>query len=750
MKTLFTTFCMLLVLTAGFGQRYSISKVETTPASPARLQPGTKVDVSFSYTKPTGDVRIFVRPMYRGGLADNYAASGGVLYTANSGAGTADFTITSPGRVDQLRFQFVDPKSLDVVFEDFVDASFRFTDYEIFDVVFTPPSTAALAINQRVDLTYSYFKPAGNVRIYLMPMYMGGQAEGYGVPGSILFTDLTGTTTGFFLLNRPGHVDQLRFQVLDPATSAILYETFIAVDYHWVAYEISNIVLNPPSPARLKTGTSVSVNFNYSKPDGDVRIFVRPMFGGNLASNYMASGASLYSANSGSGNSDFTLASAGSVDQIRFQFTNSAGTEVLAEVFYSVDLTWVNYQISNVTFDPPSPANLAVNQHVNVNFSYAKINGDVTIFTEPMAGGAEALGYAHQPSPLYSANNGVASSYFLLTQSGIVDQVRFRIMDATASIVLFEEFYNVDYQWIGYEIKNVVFDRVSPSAVPVRQEIFTTFNYTKPDGDIRIFVRGRYQGADAGEFYYEGSPLYTENSGSGGSHFFLSIPGKVDQIRFWIADADGNGMLYETFIPVDFSWVEYEVSDVVFTPASPATLQTGNLVNVNFNYNKPDGEVRIFVRPYYGDSPSANYSASPSELYATNTGSGFGDFTLNSPGLVDYVRISIWDNLPDPTILFERFYPVEFQFVSGSGIETNQIGDGFSLYPIPCNRQLTICAFADRSFSYGIYTLQGSLLASGQTDSGQVTLDTAILTEGTYLVRLKDRRGTANRILVKQ
>jgi hypothetical protein len=750
MKTLFTTVCLLLAITSGFGQRYSISKVTTTPVSPARLQPGEAVAIGFSYSKPTGDVLIFVRPMYRGSLASHYTAAGGSAHSANTGTGTSDFTINATGRVDQLRFQFVTPLTQNVLYEDFVDVSFEFLEYDIFDVVFTPPSPGSLAINQRVNVTYSYFKPAGNVRIYLMPMFNGGQARGYGVPGSDQFSENTGSTDGYFQLNQPGQVDQLRFRIMEARGLDILYETFVPVDFSWVDYSISDIVIDPGSPATLITGTPLTINFNYSKPDGEVRIFVRPMYGGSLADDYIASGGALYSASSGSGSSDFHLASPGAVDQIRFRFTSVPNDEILAEVFFNVDYTWVDYLISDVVFDPPSPASTGINQPVNVTFNYSKKAGDVTIFTMPMSGGGEAPGYGHSASPLYTENSDSGTSFFTLTQPGHVDQVRFWIMDPTASTVLLEVFYDVDYSWIGYEITDITFDRVSPAAVAVRQEIFVTFNYSKPDGDIRIFVRGRYEGADAAEFYYEGSPLYTENSGSGGSHFFLSIPGKIDQLRFRVADAAGNDVLYETFADVDFSWVDYQISDVVFTPASPAILQTGNRVNVNFNYAKPDGDVRIFVRPYYDGALAVSYNASGAELYTDNGGSGVGDFTLNAAGSVDYVKIYITDNLPEYNVLHEQFFPVDFTFVPGSGIDTGEVIDGVSIYPLPCRERLTISVPAAGKFRYGIYTVQGSLVVDGIALSDTVTVEMDQLPQGTYLVRVTTDKKVISRILVKE
>ena len=76
--------------------------------------------------------------------------------------------------------------------------------------------------------------------------------------------------------------------------------------------------LTPPSPATLKPGEEVRIDFRYSvRSKRGFRIFIRPMTGSELSSDYAASGSELYTARRGTGASTFTLKSAGRVDRLR-------------------------------------------------------------------------------------------------------------------------------------------------------------------------------------------------------------------------------------------------------------------------------------------------------------------------------------------------------------------------------------------------------------------------------------------------
>ncbi|MEJ2559039.1 MAG: hypothetical protein P8186_23050, partial [Anaerolineae bacterium] len=107
-------------------------------------------------------------------------------------------------------------------------------------------------------------------------------------------------------------------------------------------HSISNVTLDPPSPASLNTGQDVRVAFKYSTTEaGGVYIWARPVANGVPAPDYAASGSPLYPAGEGNGSGTFSIESgAVTVDQIRFQIWNADKSQLLYEFFVPVSYTF--------------------------------------------------------------------------------------------------------------------------------------------------------------------------------------------------------------------------------------------------------------------------------------------------------------------------------------------------------------------------------------------------------------------------
>jgi len=72
----------------------------------------------------------------------------------------------------------------------------------------------------------------------------------------------------------------------------------------------------------------------------------------------------------------------------------------------------------------------------------------------------------------------------------------------------------------------------------------------------------------------------------------------------------------------------------------------------------------------------------------------------------------------------------------------------WSTYPVPFDALLNI--EAEQSFFYALLDLRGAVLLKGQSDSNEVTLSTAHLASGVYMIRLEVNGQTAYRRVVKQ
>lgn len=96
--------------------------------------------------------------------------------------------------------------------------------------------------------------------------------------------------------------------------------------------------VTPPSPATLKPGENVRIDFRYSiATKRGFRIFIRPMTGPDLSPSLSASGSQLYSGGRGSGSATFTLTRAGRVDRLRIVVTEERTNRHLHRSYVDVD-----------------------------------------------------------------------------------------------------------------------------------------------------------------------------------------------------------------------------------------------------------------------------------------------------------------------------------------------------------------------------------------------------------------------------
>ena len=106
------------------------------------------------------------------------------------------------------------------------------------------------------------------------------------------------------------------------------------------------------------------------------------------------------------------------------------------------------------------------------------------------------------------------------------------------------------------------------------------------------------------------------------------------------------------------------ISNVVLTPPSPATLNYGNYVIVNFDYSSSEtGNILIFTMPRTNGVPSPNYVIFPPPDYPPGQGSGYSQFRLQSQSgqvIVDQLHLLI--QRTDYTVIYETFIPVNYIF----------------------------------------------------------------------------------------
>ncbi len=230
-------YSILVIAVFGLSQKpgyaQSISVTSITPNSPARLKLNQKGNITFEYTsRVMKGIRIFIRPITKGVLSPNYAASGSPIYKYGKGRGTASFTITKGNvAVDQLRFQVFTADQKRMLFEFLVPVKWMFGKQ--------------MAVN--------------NYQLQLQP------GKKYQVAGSETASDTTHTSdaTGFKRIIKPDgtveiHYSNGRIKTISPGGSISIYDPKTGK-----SMTMSMLQVQPASPPEFFSDVSSSVDNNW-------------------------------------------------------------------------------------------------------------------------------------------------------------------------------------------------------------------------------------------------------------------------------------------------------------------------------------------------------------------------------------------------------------------------------------------------------------------------------------------------------
>ena len=212
-----------------------------------------------------------------------------------------------------------------------------------------PPDGSTLPAGQNVTINveWRYSAPARAVHFWVKPespdgvggSYEGDGHEAYRCQGRLVRT---------VRLHEPGRIEALQLVAKD-GNSQEIYHRRIPVDYTFVASaeqeakksdgvgsRITRVTLDPPSPARLAPGTRVVVRIGYdAKSEGGLRPVAIPLTEAAMTYN----GAATTVDGQGELAQHFTVGEPGTVQQVRVELWNEAGTAVDTQVI-DVDLRY--------------------------------------------------------------------------------------------------------------------------------------------------------------------------------------------------------------------------------------------------------------------------------------------------------------------------------------------------------------------------------------------------------------------------
>ncbi len=466
---------------------------------------------------------------------------------------------------------------------------------------------------------------------------------------------------------------------------------------------IYNFKFSPPSPALLQLDQDLNIMFDYiSTEPGGIRVFVLPYTDGSPTNGYIVPPSPVYPIGSGHASAwiRFTKDSV-VVDQILFQVTTADQSRVIMEFFIPVDYHFSYNSIFNIVMTPASPAPLQFYNDIQLTYNYTTDHAEgVRIQALPYTHGLPTQHYSVTGSPLYPTGSGsVSGGITIMSDEAIVDSIQFRMYKEDGNQVLLEFYLPVQYHFANNAISNVKCDVPSPAAVTSGQYLNFTFDYTtNQSGGVWIFTRPITNGGySPGYGASAGAPCDSGN-GSGSGYFTISGDVWVDSVLFEIWNREMSAVLLDYFVPVTYHFGSHAITNIKFSPASPAYFTNGPLDTCTFNYttNVPRS-VLIDAVPFSDTAKTPHCSWSPSPFLPPGTGIDTTDFNVTSGNaVVDKIRFRMYDSTFN-IVLLEFFVPVEFHYGSeilvGVKKYNSDVSSSFSLsqnYPNPFNPVTTI------------------------------------------------------------
>ncbi|MFK8162482.1 MAG: T9SS type A sorting domain-containing protein [Lewinella sp.] len=304
---------------------------------------GEPVEISFDYDiRHSGGARIFIRPFTDGALTPGYSASGSILFDG-TGNQTVNFRINSGinVRVDSLRITVLNDDQSELLQEFYIPVNWYWSTVKVTGVKMLGSPFAPNGENRTVEFDYATSETSG-VRIFPRPFTNGGLTPGYGACGSGVYMGTGDSDCGFTINANNQRVDHIRFMAVNPDQSETLLEIYYPTNLYFGKLQLQDLVMCPPSPARLPNGERVNSYYSINNLAGtNSRSFFRPFTEGGLTPGYGASGSSSYGTGATVVEDFFTINSGDVlVDQVRFKITNEDQSTDLAEFFYATDYTF--------------------------------------------------------------------------------------------------------------------------------------------------------------------------------------------------------------------------------------------------------------------------------------------------------------------------------------------------------------------------------------------------------------------------
>jgi hypothetical protein len=111
--------------------------------------------------------------------------------------------------------------------------------------------------------------------------------------------------------------------------------------------------------------------------------------------------------------------------------------------------TSLPHLVTDIALTPSDPNILRFGQNVNITFNYTTTEaGGVRIFARPVSGVVLTPNFAAHGSPLYPVGSGTGTGSFTISSgAATVDKIRFQILNANQTALLFQTTIPVHYKF---------------------------------------------------------------------------------------------------------------------------------------------------------------------------------------------------------------------------------------------------------------------------------------------------------------
>ncbi len=424
------------------------------------------------------------------------------------------------------------------------------------DITFSEPSGSHLPIGHSVDVEFTYGAPGPNgVRIWAYGLYDRVKAEGCTYSGSAVIPAGSGTLTRTFQLGQAGEVDHVRLYMMDAVTADMMLMIEVPLYLYYGSNAVHDITMSRGSPALIKHGSRLDIDFSYATDLGAVRISARPQTGGAPTPGYAASATDYCAGPAGAGSQYFFFDDDADVDAVDFRIYTT-GMSLLDEFIVPVDLHWRERGVWNVAFTPELPACVAPSTQVRIDFDYESAEN---VYVVPYAYGPTGVPVPlatqpHQPGG-FPAGLGSAWTDFMPSSGGEYDiaSIAFRTFDLPDALVDVRYDTPAKLRFDDHPMSDFVFTPGPVAILAVDQHVDVAFRYyTDWMGGVRIYARPFRDGAICPDYSGHGSSVLPVGSHGATGWFTLTEPGHVDQVRFQMVDPVIGKPISEWFVDVDF------------------------------------------------------------------------------------------------------------------------------------------------------------------------------------------------------